>query len=66
MRYLILTISLILDATTVSSFEPLSQREPIELIERCTIVDEHVHECDDLAFLYRKTLTVLDKDNVYQ
>ena len=65
MRHFLLTISLIFGATAVSSFEPLSQKESIELIERGTIIDEHVHERRDFAFKYRKSLTVLEKGNVY-
>lgn len=50
----------------VSSFEPLSQKESIKLIERGTIIDEHTFERDDFVFEYRKSLTVLEKGNVYQ
>ena len=66
MKHLILTIILIFGATAVSSFEPLSQKESIELIERGTIIDEHVNERSDFVFEYRKALTVLENGNVYQ
>ena len=66
MKRLILTALLILGATAVSSFEPLSQKESIELIERGTIIDEHVHVREDFVFEYRKSLTVLEKGKVYQ
>ena len=65
MRHVLLMM-FVFGATAVSSFEPLSQKESIELIERGTIIDEHVNERSDFVFEYRKALTVLENGNVYQ